>query len=233
MVHMGWTYLTEKQMLQTNWFYAITHAAWMRHAIPGEIHGHLTSPFLLVHGVGHDEHTWIPLFSLCFFHHNKEGPVKRSKHQAHTIDGIVIGRSPTSNALLVYNPQNKEDYEPDSYRLDSYLLPSLVYLDVKYDDRLFCYLLWDDNPLVEEKYPPVTQLERLDPSTNILVAGTVMDIPFAGDVLYSSNTVTYTILFNDGKTSSVPLLGIASITPSPPVQDTVGNNTYALLSPFL
>ena len=66
MVHMAWAYLTEKQMPRLFWFYAIIHAARMMNAIPGKIHGRLVSPFLLVHGVGHDERTWIPLFSLCY-----------------------------------------------------------------------------------------------------------------------------------------------------------------------
>ncbi len=201
--------------------------------IPSKIHDHLASPFLLVHVVGHDKHTWIPLFPLYVFYHNKDGPVKHSKHQAHAMDSVVVGRSPTSNMLLVYNPQNKQYYELDSYQLDSYQLPSLVYPDVKYDDGLFCYLLQDDNPLMEEKYSPGTWVERLDPSTNILVAGTVMDTPFSRDVMDSSYTATHTILFDNGKMSSVPLLEIASIIPSPPVWDTVGNNTHALLPPFL
>jgi hypothetical protein len=81
MVHMARAYLTEKQMPQVFWFYAIIHAARMMNAIPGKIHGCLASPFLLVHGVGHDEHTWVPLFSLCYFHHEKDGDLKRSKHQ--------------------------------------------------------------------------------------------------------------------------------------------------------
>jgi hypothetical protein len=55
MVHMGCTYLTEKQMPRTFWFYAITHAVCMMKAIPGKHLGYLASPFLLVHGVGHDE----------------------------------------------------------------------------------------------------------------------------------------------------------------------------------
>ncbi len=103
MVCMGRAYLTEKQMPCTYWFYAITHAARMMNAIPGKHLGYLATPFLLVHGIGHDEHTWIPLFSLCYFHHVRNGNQKRSKHQAHTMDGIVIGRSPTLNALLVYS----------------------------------------------------------------------------------------------------------------------------------
>jgi hypothetical protein len=131
MVHMARAYLTEKQMPQAFWFYAIIHAACMMNAIPGKIHGCLASPFLLVHGVGHDECTWVPLFSLCYFHHEKDRDLKRSKHQAHTMDGIIIGCSPTPNALLVYNPRNKQYYEPDSYPIDSYRLPGLVYPDLK------------------------------------------------------------------------------------------------------
>jgi hypothetical protein len=104
MMHMARVYLTVKQMPHSFWFYAITHAAHMMNAIPGKFKDCLTSPFLLVHGVGHDVQTWITLFSMCFFHHEKDGDQSHLKHQAHTMDGVIIGRSPTPNALLVYNP---------------------------------------------------------------------------------------------------------------------------------
>ncbi len=55
LVHMGRAYLTEKQMPRTFWFYVITHAARMMNAILGKHLGYLASPFLLIHGVGHDE----------------------------------------------------------------------------------------------------------------------------------------------------------------------------------
>jgi len=159
MVHMARAYLTEKQMPRAFWFYAIVHSAHMMNAIPGKIHGRIASPFLLVHGVGHDEQTWISLFSICYFHHEKDGDMKCSKHQAHSMDGIIVGRSPTSNALLVYNPRNKHDYEPDSYRIDSYRLPCSIYRDLKYDGGLFCSLYHDKNPPIEKLYPPVTRVE--------------------------------------------------------------------------
>jgi hypothetical protein len=54
----------------------------------------LASPFLLVHGVGHDERTWFPIFSVCYFHHDRDGDVARLHSQAHTMDGIAVGRSP-------------------------------------------------------------------------------------------------------------------------------------------
>ena len=107
-VHMACIYLTKTQMSRSFWFYAITHAACMMNASPSKIHGCLVSHFLLVHGVGYDEHTWIPLLSLCYFqYYDRDGDLKRSKHQAHTMDEVILGCSPTSNALLVYNPHNK------------------------------------------------------------------------------------------------------------------------------
>jgi hypothetical protein len=103
---------------------------------------------------GHDKGTWIPLFSLYYFHHEKDSNQQQSQHQAHTMDGIVIGRSPMSNALLVYNPQNQQYYKPDRYRINPCRLPTFIYANIKYDGGLFCHLLHDNNPHMEEKYPP-------------------------------------------------------------------------------
>jgi len=195
MVHMFRAYLTKKQMPRSFWFFSIVHSARMMNAIPGKLHGKLASPFLLVHRVGHDERTWFPLFSVCYFHHDRDGAVTYSHTQAHTMDGIAVGRSPTSNALLVYNPRTKRYYEPDSYRLDLYRLPSSVYPYLTYDGGLFCLLCWDDNPSMEELDPPGSRVEQLDPSTNMLIAGTVMDIP-----LHSNPTgpAMCQVLFNNG-----------------------------------
>jgi hypothetical protein len=91
MVHMSPAYLTEKQMPRSFWFFSIVHSAWMLNAVPGKLHGKLASPFLLVHGVSHDKHTWFPLFLLCYFHHDKDGGRTHSHNQAHTMDGIAVG----------------------------------------------------------------------------------------------------------------------------------------------
>ncbi len=236
MVHMARAYLTKKQMPCAFWFYAIVHSAQMMNAIPGKIHGRIASPFLLIHGVGHDERTWIPLFSLCYFHHEKDGDLKRSKHHAHSMDGIIIGRSPTSNALLVYNPRNKQYYEPDSYRIDSYRLPGSVYRDMKYDGGLFCSLYRNDNPPIEELYPPGTRVERIDPISHMLLAGTVMDIPLTVDSSTydsSNSTPSYTVLFDNGTSASIPLRDMASIIPKPPIDVDPSDSQASLLPPFL
>jgi hypothetical protein len=78
MVHMARAYLTEKQMPHNFWFYSITHAARMMNPIPGKFKDHLALPFMLVHGIGHDVRTWTPVFSLCYFHHKKDGDNRRT-----------------------------------------------------------------------------------------------------------------------------------------------------------
>ncbi len=236
MVHMARAYLTKKQMPRAFWFYAIVYSARMINAIPGKIHGRIASPFLLVHGVGHDERTWIPLFLICFFHHENDGDLKRSKHQAHSMDGVIIGCSPTSNALLVYNPRNKQYYELDSYRIDSYRLPCSVYRDLKYDGGLVCSLYRDDNPPIEELYSPGTRVERIDPTSHMLLAGTVMDIPLL-DASPSADSSTssplYIILFDNGTSASIPLRDMASIILKPPVDIDSSDSQDSLLPPFL
>ena len=207
----------------------------MMNAIPGKFGGKLASPFLLIHGLGHDERTWFPLFSVCYFHHVRDGDIPRSHCQSHTLDGIAIGRSPTSNALLVYNPRTKRYYEPDSYRLDPYRLPSSVYPSLKYDGGLFCSLLRDENVPMEEPFPPGTHVEHLDPSTNMLLAGRVMDIPLSLD---SSGSPSYQILFDNGTSASIPLSEMASSIPVAPCpslvpMDSSQDGLSTLLPPFL
>ncbi len=72
---------------------------------------------------------------------------------------------------------------------------------------------------MEEKYPPSTRVERIDPSTNILVVRTVMDIPISQTTMESLVEPSYTILYDNDTTSSVPLSEMASIIPSPLVME--------------
>jgi len=152
------------------------------------------------------------------------------------MDGIVIGWSPTSNALLVYNPRNKKYNEPNDYRIDPYRLPGSAYPTLKYDGGLFVNLLHDDNPHFEEKYPPGTRVERMDPVSNMLCSGTVMAIPFPLSSSLSSEDSTdlpYRILFDDGTMATVPLSKMADLIPPTPLVSTSPNSVSALLPPFL
>jgi hypothetical protein len=120
-------------------------------------------------------------------------------------------------------------------RLDPYRLPSLVYPSLKYDGGLFCSLLRDEGVSVEEPYPPGTRVERMDPTTNMLLAGTVMDIPM---LLDSSGSSSYQILFDNGTSASIPLSDMASSIPAAPLPvldptDSSPNGSSTLLPPFL
>jgi hypothetical protein len=170
------------------------------------------------------------LYFLC---DEKVGDQSHLKHQAHTIDGIIIGRSPTSNELLVYNPQNCQYYKLDSYCIGSYWLPGLVYPDMKYDSGLFCSLLHDDNPSFEEKYPSGICVERVDQATNILLADTVMDVPFPSSGSSDESTYNYMVLFDNGTTALISLSEMASINLAPLVQVSASDSQDSLLPPFL
>ncbi len=212
-------------MPRTFWYIAIKHSARMMNMIPGKYKGKLASPFMLVQRKRPDTRTWIPLFSLCYFHHNKDSDASRSKHQAHTMDGIVVGCSSTSNAIMVYNPRNQCYYKPDSYKLDPYHLPSSVYTNIVYNGGLFVSLHRDDTPQISEPYPPGTRVIKTDPDNGIMRSGTVMDIP-----LDLSTSPHYLVLFDDGTSTSVTTSKMPSLISKLEVNV---SDTSHLLPPFL
>jgi hypothetical protein len=100
---------------------------------------------------------------------------------------------------------------------------------------MFVSLLCDDNPHFEEKYPPGTKVERVDPVTNMLLSGTVMDIPFSIEALASSEDsmdFLYTILFDNGTTALIPLSQMADLISPPPVTSSTVAGANTLLPPF-
>ncbi len=201
MVHMSWAYLTEKQMPHTFWYFAIKHVACMMNMIPGKYRTKLASPFMLIHDVHPNPRTWLPLFLLCYFHHNKDSYASCSKNQAHTLDSIVIKQSSTLNAILVYNPPNQWYYEPNSYRLDPYRLPLSAYPSIPsitYDSGLFVSLHQDDSTPASKPYPTGTQVVEINPDTMATWSGKVMNIP-----LDPHTMPHYLIQFNDGTTSLI------------------------------
>jgi hypothetical protein len=80
MVHMFRAYLTEKQMPRSFWYFAIRHAASMMNVIPMKYNGKLASPFMLVHGERPDQQAWLPIFFLCYFHHENNSNASHSKN---------------------------------------------------------------------------------------------------------------------------------------------------------
>ena len=141
------------------------------------------------------------------------------------MDDIVLGRSPTSNAILVCNPWNQRYYEPDSYKIDPYCLPSSVYPSIKYDGGLFVSLHRDEIPVISEPYPPGTRVLDTTLSLGRSLAGTVIDIPF--DPTLSPQ---YLIVFDDGTTRAVPSKDMPLLIPKPVYAEP--DSTH-ILPPFL
>jgi hypothetical protein len=197
----------------------------MMNMIPGKYHGKLALPFMLMHGICPDQRTWLPLFTLCYFHHEKGSDALRSKSQAHTMDGILIGHSPTSNAILVYNPRNQKYYEPNSYRLNPYRLPSLVYPTINNNGGLFVSLHRDETAVISKPYPLGTRVEEFNQSSKTTQAGTVMDIP-----INPLSSPQYLIMFDDGTTRSVSFADMPALISKP---TTTPSDATHLLPPFL
>jgi len=91
---------------------------------------------------------------------------------------------------------------------------------------------------MEKKYPPRTQIEQVILSTNTLLSGTIMDISFPATSPDSPpSKLSYTILFDDCTTASIPLQDMASLIPPPPVNPLLNGDLLSsqdsLLLPFL
>ena len=70
----------------------------------------------------------------------------------------------------------------------------------------------------------------------MLLAGTVMDIPISDaspTTDSSTSSPSYTILFDNGTSASIPLQDMASIIPKPPVDIDSSDSQDSLLPPFL
>jgi hypothetical protein len=165
------------------------------------------------------------IFTLCYFHHKNDSNASHSKNQAHTLDGIIIGRDPTSTAILVYNPCNEKYYKPDSYRIDPYRLPFLVYSNIKYDGGLFISLHRDEITSISEPFLPGTRVAKVNPSSGHTLSGTVMDIP-----LDPNTSPHYLVQYDDGTSSSIPAAKMPDFIPKPTVD--ISDNTH-FLPPFL
>ncbi len=133
----------------------------------------------------------------------------------------------------MYNPCNRKYYEPDSYCIDLYRLAGSVYPTLRYDGNLFRSLLCNDNPPFEEKCPPGTRIKRVDPTSNMLLAGTVMDIPFLLDSSGEASIPNYTVLFDNGSLALIPLDQMAGLIPPPPISRDDSDASASLLPPFL
>ncbi len=234
MVEMARSYLTTKQMPRAFWFPAIQHAARMMNCIPGKVNDALTTPFELIHHSPPDSRVCFPIFSVGYFHHNGDGTVVRSGFQAQTLEGIAIGRSETSNAMIFYNPITKQYYEPDSYRLDPSRLPSTVWpTTIIHDGGIFADLYRDNHPNVPEPFPPGTRNLFCPHGASTPSEGTITDIPLKSEA-GATKSESFIALLADGSATPAHLSELHMLadvhTPTSP-QDAANTSVPAFLGP--
>ncbi len=211
-------------MPQTFWYFATKHAAKMMNVIPGKYKGKLASPFMLVHGVHPDQWAWLPIFSLCYFHHEKDSNASRSRNQAQTLDRIIIGWSPTSTAILVNNPRNQKYYELGSYHLDPQS-PISGLPNNKIWWRVICLSPLRLGGIFSKPFPQGIRVADVHPTTGKTCSGMVIDIPFG-----PNSSPHYLVLYNDDTSLSIPAASLPALIPKPMVDIL---DTFHLLPPFL
>ena len=193
------------------WFHAIQHVARMMNCIPGKFRDALTTPFELIHHSPPDARVWFPLFSVGYFSHTRDGSVMRSGFQAQTMEGIAIGRSETSNAMIFYNPITKNYYEPDTYKLDPSRLPSTTWPNtITYDGGIFADLYRDANPNIPEPFPPGTRVLICLHGASTPSEGTVTNIPLKSEA-GGNDPESYMVLLADGTTTLAHLSELRSL----------------------
>ena len=69
----------------------------MLNQFPGQLGLKLTTLFEIVHNAKPNSKTWFELFSIGYLNHDTDNAESRSKLQAHTPDGIEVGRDDSYN----------------------------------------------------------------------------------------------------------------------------------------
>ena len=114
-IQMTRLFITENQVGREFWYFAVRNAAMMLNQVPVRLGLKLTTQFDLVHNSKPDSKTWFELFSIGYFNHETDNAESRSKLQAHTLDGIAIGRDDRSNSIIFYHPISYSYYRPPAF----------------------------------------------------------------------------------------------------------------------
>ena len=199
---MARSFITDKQMPKSFWYWAIKHASRIQNVFPIKVDERFTTPHELVFKTKPDYRQLFRLFSTTYFTHTKDNTKSRTNLQAHTMAGIAVGWSDIANGLLIYNPITKVLYTSSVYKMDEHQ-QTQSYFNLSYDGGMFSGLYsLDAKQNVPEYYPIGTAV--IVPSNTGNSKGYVIAVPDNQSSKNLHSDPCYTIQLLTGTTTMVP-----------------------------
>ena len=201
-MNMARSFLHQRQIPRVYWYWAIRHACQINNYFPCEVDGEKTTPLELVYGVKPDFSTLLPLFSVTYFKHDKDGARARDGTESKVMQGILLGRSSKADGYLIYSPFTKEFYVSSDCKLDVGSSTATMF-NLKYDGGLFIGL-YDSSDVSNgvEPYPPGTSIIYKGKDGNEY-SGTVSSSPLSdcdkGFPSSSSTHARYSVRLSSGE----------------------------------
>ena len=154
---MARAFLHQRQIPRMYWFWAIRHAYQINNYFPCKVNDTKTTPLELVYGVRPDFSTLLPLFSVAYFKHDRDGSRARDGTEAKGMQGILLDRSDKADGYLIYSPFTKEFYASSDCKIDSGSSTATMF------GGLFVGL-YDSSAVSDgvEPYPPGTSITYKD-----------------------------------------------------------------------
>ena len=97
--------------------------------------------------------------SIGYFNHDTDNADICSKLQAHTLDGISVGKDDRSNYIIFYNQITSSYYRPPAFRIDESRPPITNFPNpLRFDGGITCGLLRNKTDPIHEPFPPGTRV---------------------------------------------------------------------------
>eukprot|EP00957_Ditylum_brightwellii_P211186 15365865-Ditylum_brightwellii.AAC.2 len=126
------------------------------------------------------------MFNVAYIRKIKEGKVKCTKYQNHSLQCIIVGKCSKSDAFLFYDPKTKQEITSIDFTYDS-TLPTGPIFGLQYEQSITINCLSDGYKHIAPLYPPEL-LVRINKSDTI---ATVVHVPTQCEPVY-------TLLLHDG-----------------------------------
>jgi hypothetical protein len=153
LVTMARTWLASAELPSSFWFYAVRRATEVCNYFPLQLEdGSFITPFELVHAVKPDLRVLFKPFTLAAVRRERVGNETLGKFEAQSTPMITLGRCPTSNGLLFYNPVNNSFVSSIDYTFQPNVTSGARF-GYKYSPGTFIYRLDEPNTIYAPQFP--------------------------------------------------------------------------------